>query len=494
MRDREVAGAFSVPAKTRGARLSRLLKSRTVTRATSLVGDAVAIVAAHITSKALATWLFHVPAAALNPRNYAAFYLPFLLGVLFVFERNQRPELRRPEKELELAVKGVSFGFVLLVCANFVVFKTGFSRYMIVIWYVLTLMLLLAVRYGLRITYGALWRRGIGQKRTLLVGSAEKLFELQTLLTIQRYRGYEILGIVPAGGDAPESFESRALPILGTLESWHETAQEQGAEQVIVALDRTTPEAHGLVSDILKRCMADGVDVQVYSDLFASREFNYELDEFSGFFRFFAAPRWSRRIQMAAKGALDFTAGVVGSLIVLVVLPFVGLAIKLEDGGPIFYRSEFLDGEGHLQYYQKFRSMYTNGQEILDRNPELKAIFEEKHKLLDDPRVTRVGRFLRKYSIDEFPEFFSVLGGQLSLVGPRTISSKEAAKYGDSLPKLLSAKPGLTGFWQVMGRQLTTYQERVQMDMFYIDHWTIWLDLWIVAKTFVKVIKAEGAY
>jgi exopolysaccharide biosynthesis polyprenyl glycosylphosphotransferase len=465
-----------------------------VTRAISLTGDAIAIVVAHLAAKTIAQHIFNVAPYALSPRHYAAFYLPFLLGVLFVFERNQRPELRRPEKELELAVKGMSLGFVLLVCANFVVFKAGFSRYVILGWYLLTLVLLLAVRYGLRLSYGALWRRGIAQKRTLLVGSAHKLFELQTLLTIQRYRGYELIGIVPALTDAVATVNGDALPIIGSIDKWHNAVRDNRAEQVILALDRNTAEAHKLVADILKTCLAEGVDVQVYSDLFASREFNYELDEFSGFFRFFATPRWSKQVQLAAKAVLDLSAGLAGSLFTVVIIPFVGFAIKLEDGGPIFYRSKYIDRNGRVATCLKFRTMCVNAEQILLSDPQMRAKFEEKFKLVDDPRVLRVGQFLRKYSIDELPQFFSVLTGRISLVGPRILAANQTRRYGDSIGKLLSVKPGLTGFWQVMGRQATTYDLKVQMDMFYIDHWSIWLDLWIVAKTFGSVLRAEGAY
>lgn len=473
---------------------SDVLKRRTVSRVIMVLGDAVALVVAHWVAERLVMYFFRVPAAALNPRNYAAFYLPFLLAVLFLFGKNQMPDLRRPETELELTLKGVSFAFLLLVCANFVVFKTGFSRYLMVCWYLLTLVALLWVHFGMRVIYGALWKRGIARKRTLLVGSVEKLFELKTVLSIQRYWGYDLLGIVPVGHCQLEGFEKDGLPVLGSSDNWHEMARESGAEQVIVAFEERTPEAHELVSDILKRCLIDGIDVQVYSDLFASREFNYELDDFSGFFRFFAAARWSKQVQLGIKRMLDFTAGVVGSLLTLAVLPVIGLVIKLQDGGPIFYRSEFIDSGGRIRYYLKFRSMHANAKEILERNPDLKAKFEQKHKLIEDPRVTGFGRLLRKYSVDELPSFFSVLRGHLSLVGPRTICGTQVYEYGPRLPKLLSVKPGLTGFWQVMGRQLTTYQEKVQMDMFYIEHWSIWLDLWIIVKTFWTVLRAEGAF
>lgn len=476
----------------RRRRLPSALRRKAVIRSISLLGDAIAIVGAHLVAKALAIRLFHVPATALNPHDYVSFYFPFLLIVLFVFERNRQPELRRPEKELELIVKGISLGFLLLVCANFVVFATGFSRYMFVIWYPVTLVLLLAVRHGQRVAYDALWRKRVGQKKTLLIGSAKKLFELQTLLSIQRYRGFELLGIVPVG--PPEQLEDTGLPILASLDYWHDAVEEVGAEQVIVALEERSPDSHLLVSEILRQCLSEKVDVQVYSDLFASREFNYELDEFSGFFLFFAAARWSKQLQRTAKATLDVTAGVLGSVLTLVLLPFVALLIKMEDGGPIFFSREFVGQDGRVRHYLKFRTMRTNAHEMMENDPTLKSKFMEKHKLLDDPRITRFGGVLRRYSIDELPQFFSLLTGRLALVGPRVIAHDETERYGANLPKLLSAKAGLTGFWQVMGRQLTTYPERVQMDMFYVDHWSIWLDLWIIAKTFWKVLRAEGAY
>jgi exopolysaccharide biosynthesis polyprenyl glycosylphosphotransferase len=460
-----------------------------------LAGDALALFVSHRLAEVLVGRYLNVPADFLNPSSYTLFYLPFLLAVLYLLEKKQSAGLRRPEKELELVIKGVSFAFLLLICANFVFFKLqGFSRYLMVTWYVLALGLLLTARFGIRAFYGWLWSRGLARRKTLLVGSAGKLSELQSLLSIQRHPAYELLGIVPAEDGLPPHPAEHPLPVLGPIERWFEVAREQGAEQVIVCLPRTGEQSHQLVSDILEQCLPAGIDVQVHSDLFASRAFHYELDGFSGFFRFYAAARWSKKAQLAAKTALDLAAGVFGSLFTLAVLPLVALAIKLEDRGTIFYRREFVDCDGSVRYYLKFRTMRTGADQMFGNDAELQARFQEKYKLVDDPRVLRVGRFLRRHSIDELPQFFSLLSGQLALVGPRVICREETGRYGDSLPKLLSAKPGLTGFWQVMGRQLTTYQERIQMDMFYIDHWSIWLDLWIVGKTFWKVLRAEGAY
>ncbi len=199
-------------------------------------------------------------------------------------------------------------------------------------------------------------------------------------------------------------------------------------------------------------------------------------------------------LERASKRLLDYGIGTIGCLITLLIAPFVAAAIKLEDGGPVFYQREFVDCDGQVRYYLKFRTMIRNAEQWLRDAPELKYQFDTKYKLEADPRVLSVGRILRKYSIDEFPQFFSVLTGKLTLVGPRVICREETTRYGDLLPKLLSVKPGMTGYWQVKGRQNTTYEQRIQMDMFYIDHWSLGLDLRIVTLTLWKVLRAEGAY
>jgi lipopolysaccharide/colanic/teichoic acid biosynthesis glycosyltransferase len=200
---------------------------------------------------------------------------------------------------------------------------------------------------------------------------------------------------------------------------------------------------------------------------------------------------WAQRF---TKRLLDYGIGAIGSVITLLVTPIIALILKLEDGGPVFYRREFVDCDGSVRFYLKFRTMSQDAEQRLRDDPALKRAFDLKYKLEDDPRVLRVGRFLRKYSIDEFPQFFSLLTGRLTLVGPRVISREETSRYGDLLPKLLSVKPGLTGYWQVMGRQNTTYQRRIELDMFYIDHYSLGLDLRIVALTVWKVLRAEGAH
>jgi lipopolysaccharide/colanic/teichoic acid biosynthesis glycosyltransferase len=237
------------------------------------------------------------------------------------------------------------------------------------------------------------------------------------------------------------------------------------------------------------------VPVTLYSDIFNYTSQTLALDEFSGYFVLSPKERTlSFFVQHTFKRLLDIAVGLLGTLVTLLIFPLVAICILIDDPGPVLYRQEFVKRGGKLGRYWKFRSMRTDGAQILEAHPELRAEYERKFKLVNDPRVTRVGKYLRKYSIDEFPEFVTVLFGGLSFVGPRTISSRETGMYGGRLDKLLSVKPGLTGFWQVMGRQTTTYEDRVKMDMFYIDRWSIWIDIYIIFKTVWKVFTGEGAH
>ena len=187
----------------------------------------------------------------------------------------------------------------------------------------------------------------------------------------------------------------------------------------------------------------------------------------------------------------------VGSLIIIIfALPLwlvIGLAVKLQDGGPIIFRRRVVGATGEFDAF-KFRSMRLDADAILREDPRLRAEFERNYKLVNDPRITKIGGFLRRKSLDELPQLFNVLRGEMSLVGPRMITLPELTKYGSSNNLLLTVKPGLTGYWQVEGRQTTTYEERVRMDVFYIDNWSLLLDLKILVKTPLIVLMGQGAY
>jgi|SRR5579864_7090472 len=204
-------------------------------------------------------------------------------------------------------------------------------------------------------------------------------------------------------------------------------------------------------------------------------------------------PRERRVYERVLKRTLDLVGGSVLLCLVSPLLLVVAFLIWTTDGLPIFYMRRVLGADGEFDAY-KFRSMRRDADAILEASPELREAFARNFKLQSDPRVTPVGAWLRKYSLDELPQLLNVLKGQMSLVGPRMITTQELSKYGTYQDLLMTVQPGLTGYWQTRGRQDVSYQQRVQMDVYYICHWTLGLDVSILLNTPWTVIKGKGAY
>ena len=198
------------------------------------------------------------------------------------------------------------------------------------------------------------------------------------------------------------------------------------------------------------------------------------------------------------KRIFDITATVVGGILILPVALIVAVLIYLDSPGPIVFGHKRV-GQGGKEFpCYKFRSMVPNAQEALEiylkENPAAREEWERDFKLKDDPRVTKIGKFLRKTSLDELPQLWNVLIGDMSLVGPRPIVRAEVEKYGEYINDFYLVPPGITGVWQVSGRSDTTYEERVLMDSWYVHNWSVWIDIVYLVKTVFAVIKSKGAY
>lgn len=206
----------------------------------------------------------------------------------------------------------------------------------------------------------------------------------------------------------------------------------------------------------------------------------------------------AKGLTLATKRLIDICGALVGITILLpltVVVAIINFANK--ENGPLFYSQKRIGKNGKYFKMYKFRSMVVGADEILkkllEENEDLRKEFEETRKLQDDPRITKVGRFLRKTSLDEFPQFINVLKGEMSLVGPRAVIDGEIEKFGEHKEEVLSVKPGITGYWAANGRSNTSYDERVEMETYYANNISILLDIQILLKTVISVIKKEGA-
>jgi len=205
-----------------------------------------------------------------------------------------------------------------------------------------------------------------------------------------------------------------------------------------------------------------------------------------------------RRRARLTKRAMDYALALAGGALILPWIAIVALLVKFGSRGPVFYGHGRIGEGGRSFRAWKFRTMVENADEILEQclqaDRELQAEWDANQKLKADPRVTRIGKFLRQTSLDELPQLWNVLRGEMSLVGPRPIVWHEVEKYADDFDLYQKVRPGITGLWQVSGRSETTYDERVGMDVHYVRNWSVWLDVYLLAKTVAVVLRKQGAY
>ena len=424
---------------------------------------------------------------------HIAFVLGFSLTLSLYLLNGYKPlESRRAETELAITVKSITFAFLILFAARFVLFKQEvLSRYVILIWWFSLLLVLTFFRFGLRGIYESLWRNGYLREKVLLIGGEEEIRDIKDYLAIQRHHRFEY--VTPVSNIKFHENGNRAGAEYWNSDEFYRTIDQHDFDRVLIVPHEFSYEEVGRISSY---CRQRGVTVSIISDEFSIIDQEISIDEYTGFLILEAdnGRPLNRKLNRFLRRAFDIMISLIGLPMMGFFYVFIGIATKIQDSGPVIYRRRVMGKGGEEFDAFKFRSMLVNADKILETNPELKKEFVENYKLENDPRLTRIGGLIRNFSIDELPQIVNVLLGQMSLVGPRMKVREEMDKYyGELKGKLLSVKPGITGFWQVSGRQETNYDERVKMDMFYIDHWSIWMDIVIIIKTVWKVIKREGA-
>jgi lipopolysaccharide/colanic/teichoic acid biosynthesis glycosyltransferase len=195
-----------------------------------------------------------------------------------------------------------------------------------------------------------------------------------------------------------------------------------------------------------------------------------------------------------AKRLADYVIAVLALLLASPVMAIAAILVRMSGPGPVIHRRRVVGVNGVQFDAFKFRTMVVDAERVLLADPALSNAFEANYKLKSDPRVTAIGKVLRKFSIDELPQFANVLAGQMSVIGPRMLSPEEVSRFGGHAATVLSVRPGLTGLWQVSGRQETTYERRIQLDVYYVQHWSPRLDIRILLRTPVAVFKGTGAF
>ena len=287
----------------------------------------------------------------------------------------------------------------------------------------------------------------------------------------------------------------RDIPIIHDLKVGPEIVKRYNIKMAIVAMPK-------LDGSKLKSLLNDSVYAFRYNviipNFFNISNIWMSVRDFNGVLGIDTSNKFKLTWNRSVKRVMDLSVTTIGGIIISPFLLFIALLVKLSSPGPVFYKQKRLGRNGKYFYAYKFRSMVNNAEEklnkLLESDPVLKKEWDETHKLVNDPRVTSFGRFLRRTSFDEFPQLINILKGEMSLVGPRPITDSEVSKYGDDYSRVFSINPGLTGMWQVSGRSDAKYIDRISYDIYYLQSWSVWLDLWIIFKTFGVVILGRGAY
>lgn len=372
------------------------------------------------------------------------------------------------------------------------------ARGFVVVALPLALVLDLIGRYGARKYLHFLRRRGRAMTGMLLVGDGRGVAEFAALLRHDRYAGMRVVGAcIPAellnDDQTLQVLADADVPLLGDVDSVLHAVEVGKADTVaIVPSPRLGPERLRWISWQLEGTPTDLVVSPGLIEIAGPRLHiqpvaglplvHVEEPEFTGF----------RRL---VKGIFDRSIAMLVLALLSPVALSVALAVRVTSRGPVFFRQQRVGRGGRLFMMIKFRSMYVNAEqrkrELEERNVNADGLW---FKIPDDPRITPVGRFIRKYSLDEIPQLLNVLTGRMSLVGPRPNLPSEVAQYEPDMRRRLLVKPGITGLWQVSGRNDLSWQETVQLDLRYVENWSLGYDLMILWKTPSAVAKASGAY
>lgn len=397
-----------------------------------------------------------------------------------------RQKIKAPAEELRRLFYGVTLGAAIAIILAFSI-QFPLSRGWLLFSWAFTLLLVTIGRRAIRKVVHSLRRRGRLRRRAVIVGADESGRALAEDIDRATWEGLDLVGFITVNGsdDGHDRFR-----ILGPTHRLREVAVEERISDVLVA---PTVAANGHLGEVVSALDGVPVDLSVAPGL-------------QGFLtsRLVVQPLADRPLVSIERPELNTSARlmkrvldlVLGSILCVLALPIVGacaLAIRLDSSGPVFFRQPRVGLRGRPFKIWKLRTMQVDAEELQihlrERNEADGLLF----KIQQDPRITRVGRILRRFSLDELPQLFNVMAGQMSMVGPRPPLPEEVRRYSDHLGRRLLVKPGITGLWQVSGRSDLSFDDYVRYDLLYVQNWSVALDLYIIAKTVPAVLSGRGA-
>jgi exopolysaccharide biosynthesis polyprenyl glycosylphosphotransferase len=418
--------------------------------------------------------------------------IPSLVIIFLIAGLYSRQKLLGGTEEYESVFNATTVGMFIVFAVVF--WKPDFvlaRGWLVFAWFFAFLFTSIG-RFSLRRFVYMLRRRGFFLSNALIIGANEEGLSLAGQLMRWTTSGLQVLGFIdkklPAGTEALNN-----LKVLGGVDQLDNLVEDYDIEELILASSAVT--TRDKMMEIFQ-CFGTSraVNVRMSSGLYEIITTGLTVKELA-----YVPLVGINKVRLSGldrllKLLLDYFLAIPGLIALSPFLLLIGLAVRLGSPGPVIHRRRVMGVNGKQFDAYKFRTMYTNGDALLASYPDLQAELMQNYKLKQDPRITRLGSFLRKTSLDELPQLFNVLKREMSLVGPRIITADEMEKYSKWDMNLLTVQPGITGLWQVSGRSDVSYKERVRLDMFYIRNWSIWLDLQILFRTIPAVIRGDGAY
>lgn len=436
---------------------------------------------------------------AVDPANDAPFqvYIPFalVLTVLLMIAYKLGGVYDQPRSaswldEVYALVGGTTTGIVIVTAITFWFRPLVYSRLMFLWAGGMIVTLLSLSRLIKRWIWESRMRQGIGVDRVLIVGAGEVGRRLMRNIVAQPELGYQVVGFVDDDPDKNRTDIGR-FKALGGIDNLPRVVQEEAIDEVIITLPWMY---HRKILGIMRQCEREQVRARIVPDLFQLALSRVDIEDLGGIpiigVKEISITGWN----LALKRAGDLVVSLAGLILLSPLMLLISAAIKLDSPGPILFKQIRVGKGGRRFVFYKFRSMHQGAEEerpqLTDRDEVVGPTFKIRH----DPRCTRVGRFLRRTSLDELPQLYNVLRGEMSLVGPRPAIPLEVEQYQEWHRKRLEIWPGITGLWQVSGRSQLTFDEMCLLDIYYLENWSPLLDLKIALKTIPAVLAGRGAY
>ena len=429
--------------------------------------------------------------------NYVAYteYIPITLmltaGLLLIYRIEGIYNYVRGRSWLEEfygLVTATFTGIVILVFVFFFFRPQYYSRLIYLYAGILVVILLTLARVLIRWLLGYLRKRGIGIDRALIVGGGEIGRAIMRNVLAQPNLGYHIEGFVD---DDAAKTEIGNFKRLGGTDHLSRLLQERAIDEVIITLPWHAREK---IVNIIEIAEAVGARVKIVPDLFQLSLSRVAVDAVGGIPLIGVKDATFSHGALAIKRVMDVIFSVVLFVVMLIPMAIIALLVKISSPGPVIFSQLRVGRGGKLFTAYKFRTMRVGADEEKNDLLHLNEARGPLFKIRNDPRITPTGKFLRRTSLDELPQFWNVLRGEMSLVGPRPPLPNEVAQYEEWHKRRLDVAPGVTGLWQVSGRSELTFDEMVMLDLYYIENWSPWLDIWIMLKTIPALLTARGAY